>query len=174
MVRYANEVGNCAPLFILTFRLIAPRKLAEAQKFNQQYHRYEDIEAIPDKLRWCRHQRGWMQAEVAEKIGVSGGMYRAIETGAYEYIPYDLVEKLASLYEIDPTDLIDDYGLFIYRGPGQAIRACRERLGLTVREFEERFGISRGMLGKWESERKRVSRKSWEKHFRSVGAEKNI
>lgn len=38
-----------ALLYIHTFRLMAPRKLLEAQLFNKQYGCYEDINNIPDR-----------------------------------------------------------------------------------------------------------------------------
>ena len=50
-----NGETKQSPLFVLSFRLMAPRKLLEAQLFNKQYHSYEDIDNIPDRLRFCRH-----------------------------------------------------------------------------------------------------------------------
>ena len=35
-----------APMYIHSFRLIAPRKLLEAQLFNQQYQNYEDMNKV--------------------------------------------------------------------------------------------------------------------------------
>ena len=55
-------------MYIHSFRLIAPRRLLEAQLFNQQYQNYEDIPNVPDRLRWCRHHMGLMQKEVADLI----------------------------------------------------------------------------------------------------------
>ena len=55
-------------MYIHSFRLIAPRKLLEAQLFNQQYQNYEDIPNVQDRLRWCRHHMGLMQKEVADRI----------------------------------------------------------------------------------------------------------
>ena len=54
-----------ALLYIHTFRLMAPRKLLEAQLFNKQYGSYEDIDNIPDRLRFCRHRLGLMPVKVA-------------------------------------------------------------------------------------------------------------
>ena len=62
-------------MYIHSFRLIAPRKLLEAQLFNQQYQNYEDIPNVQDRLRWCRHHMGLMQKEVAELIGITRGHY---------------------------------------------------------------------------------------------------
>lgn len=70
-----------APMYIHSFRPIAPRKILEAQLFNQQYQNYEDIPNVPDRLRWCRHHMGLMQKEVAELIGISRGHYIDFEVG---------------------------------------------------------------------------------------------
>jgi hypothetical protein len=60
MYQTKNGVVRFAPLFIHSFRLIAPRKLLEAQQFNRRYHSYEEISSVPNRLRWCRYQQGWM------------------------------------------------------------------------------------------------------------------
>jgi ribosome-binding protein aMBF1 (putative translation factor) len=70
-----------APLYIHRFPLCAPRKILEATGFNRQYHRYEEIQSVPDRLRWLRHSRGLMQKEVAAKIGMSHHVYKSIEEG---------------------------------------------------------------------------------------------
>ena len=66
-----NSHVRYAPLYIHSFVLCAPRKILEATQFNQRYRRYEDIQNVPDRLRWLRHSRGLIQTEVAAKIGMS-------------------------------------------------------------------------------------------------------
>ena len=53
----------------------------DATQFNQRYRRYEEIENVPDRLRWCRHSKGLLQAEVAEIVGVTKAVYKDIECG---------------------------------------------------------------------------------------------
>ena len=62
-----------APLLIHSFALCAPRKILEAPMFNQRYRRYEDIQNVPDRLRWLRHSRGLLQVEAAKIAGGAGG-----------------------------------------------------------------------------------------------------
>ena len=50
------------PLYIHSFVLCAPPKIQEAIQFNQRYRRYEEIQNVPDRLRWIRHSRGLLQA----------------------------------------------------------------------------------------------------------------
>ena len=94
-------------MYIHSFRPIAPRKILEAQLFNQQYQNYEDIPNVPDRLRWCRHHMGLMQKEVAELIGISRGHYIDFEVGYVDYYPKEIVDKLAELYGVPVDDLLD-------------------------------------------------------------------
>ena len=84
-----------APVYIHSFRLIAPRRFLEAPLFNQQYQNYEDIQNVPDRLRWCRHHMGLMQKEVAELIGITRGHYIDFEVGYVDHYPKEIVDKLA-------------------------------------------------------------------------------
>lgn len=71
-------------MYIHSFRLIALRRLLEAQLFNQQYQNYEDIKNVPDRLRWCRHHMGLMQKEekkpFARLMGIGPNSLRAWES----------------------------------------------------------------------------------------------
>ena len=98
-------------MYIHSFRLIAPRKLLEAQLFNQQYQNYEDIPNVQDRLRWCRHHMGLMQKEVADLIGITRGHYIDFEVGYVDHYPKEIVDKLAELYQVPVDDLLDDYNV---------------------------------------------------------------
>ena len=100
-------------MYIHSFRLIATRKLLEAQLFNQQYQNYEDISRVPHRLHWCCHHIELMQKEVAELIGISRNHYIDFEVGYLDYYPKEIVDKLAVLYKV-PVDY--NRFLFISRG----------------------------------------------------------
>lgn len=166
MCRTEDNIVRYAPLCIHTFRLIAPRKLLEAQLFNQQYHNYEEIDNVPDRLRWCRHHMGLMQKEVAEQIGITRGHYIDFEVGYVDYYPKEIVDKLAAFYEIPVTDLLNDYNLFLYKGQGKMIREYRESLGLKKKAFAKMIGLDPNLLRAWESDQKRMNIHSWKKYFK--------
>ena len=155
-----------APMYIHSFRPIAPRKILEAQLFNQQYQNYEDIPNVPDRLRWCRHHLGLMQKEVAELIGISRGHYIDFEVGYVDYYPKEIVDKLAELYGVPVDDLLDDYNRFLYKGQGKMIREYRESLGLKKKPFARLMGISPNLLRAWEDHQKRMNINSWNKYFK--------
>ncbi len=157
-----------APMYIHSFRLIAPRKLLEAQLFNQQYQNYEDIHNVPDRLRWCRHHMGLMQKEVAELLGISRNHYIEYEVGYVDYYPKEIMDKLAELYKVPVNDLLDDYNRFLYKGQGKMIREYRESLGMKKKPFARMIHLDPGTLRIWENDEKVMFKKSWEKYFKDI------
>ena len=165
MSRTVDGVSCFAPLCLHTFRLLAPRRLLEAQLFNQKYRRYEDIISVPDRLRWCRHSKGLTQEEVANAVGIYKQSYAKLELEHKETPSLDKMERLAAFFEIPITDLLDDYNLFLYRGQAQQIRSHRERLGMTVPQFAQHHNIHPSYIYKWENGTTVISRKMWELCF---------
>lgn len=155
-----------SPLFVHSFRLMTPRKLLEAQIFNRQYHSYEDIDNIPDRLRFCRHRLGLMQKEVAEVAGISRSTYINLETGNHNSFDKTVADKLAALFDIPVCDLLDDYNRFMALGQGKLIREYRESMKLGKKPFARLLGVSTNLIRAWEGETKQISLKSWEKYFK--------
>lgn len=155
-------------MYIHSFRLIAPRKLLEAQLFNQQYQNYENIPIVQDRLRWCRHHMGLMQKEVAARIGINRGHYMDFEDGYVDCYPKEIVDKLAELYEVPVDDLLDDYNRFLYKGQGRLIQEHRQSLGLGKKAYARLMKIDLKSLRAWESEKKRITKNSWMKYFKGV------
>ena len=161
-----NSIVRYAPLYIHSFVLCAPRKILEATLFNQRYHRYEDIQNVPDRLRWLRHSRGMIQTEVAAKIGMSDHTYKNIEEGITRQIPKEKRDRLAQFYGVLAMDFIDEFTQFIEDGQAIRIQAIRTQTGLTRREFAKQMRIPIRSLEVWENEKKAISYKSWEKYFK--------
>ena len=168
MCKTENGVVRYAPLCIHTFRLIAPRKILEAQSFNKQYRSYSEIENIQDRLRWCRHNMGLMQKEVAEKIGMSQYHYQSLELGLVDYYPKEIVDKLAKLFGIPVNDLMDDYNIFLYNGQGRLISEYREMIGMNLNQFARMLGVDPIMLRNWENDKKRITVNTWKKRFKPI------
>lgn len=152
-----------APLYIHRFPLCAPRKILEA---TSQYHCYEEIQSVPDRLRWLRHSRGLMQKEVAAKIGMSHHVYKSIEEGTTRQISAEMRDRLAQFYDVANEDLIDAFNRFLLDGQANRIRAIRSKTGLSQREFARQMGIPVQSLKDWENEKRVVTYKSWEKYFK--------
>ena len=161
-----NSVVKYTPLFVHSFVLCAPRKILEAARFHQRYHRYEEIDNVPDRLRWCRYSKGLLQAEVAAKVGMPHSVYKAIEEGSTQHMEPEKADQLAQFYGVPVTDFLDEYNHFLYDGQAVRIRAYRESMGLGKKPFARELGIPIRCLQEWESGRKTISRRAWERYFK--------
>ena len=155
-----------APLFIHKCPLITSLRQKNDRQFMGKNREYQQLTTIQDKLRWLRCSKGLLQREVAEKIGVTRAIYSDIESGITQHIPVDAAEKLAQLYGVCVTELMDAYNLFLYNGQAARIQAYRESLGLKRKPFARATGIPIRSLQEWESGKKVISRKSWERYFK--------
>ncbi|MBQ6257059.1 MAG: helix-turn-helix domain-containing protein [Clostridia bacterium] len=155
-----------APLYILSFRVTTTKTISEAFSLNERYRRYEDIDSIPDRLRWRRHELGLLQKEVAAKIGIPRAVYTNLETDEMDVYDPVLMDKLAALYHIPINDLLNDYTRFLQAGQGQVIQALRQFLKMTRSQFAQYLHTDVDNITVWETEKKRISREMWEKHFK--------
>lgn len=155
-----------APLFIHSFPLSAPRKTLEVAQFYQRYRGYEEIQNVPDRLRWCRYSKGLLQAEVAEIAEVTRAVYMDIECGVTQQIPLGMIEKLSDFYDVPLSDFLDEYNRFLYDGQANRILAYRESFGLGKKAFVRKMGIPVRSLQEWECGKKVISQKSWKRYFK--------
>lgn len=154
------------PLCIHTFPIAAPYRIMKEELFCEKYQSYDEIQNVPDRLRWCRLHLDLLQREVAEQIGITKAAYMDMENGAVEYIEKEILDKLAGLYGVPVVDFIDGYHRFIYEGQGRQIQEYRLKLGLDLKKFASLLGTYSSCVRLWESEQKKVSRKTWEKYFK--------
>ena len=76
------------------------------------------------------------------------------------------MEKLAQLYGVPVTELLDDFNLFLYNDQGKQIREIRNRLGLSRKEYAKIIGVHPGSLKKWELNTVRIFKSTWERYFK--------
>ncbi len=157
-----------APLCIHSFRPLHTCKVSDAINFSQRYHNYDEIQNVPDRLRWCRYHMELKQKEVAEQIGISRTLYVSYETGDVDYYPVEIMEKLAQFYHIPTEDLLDDFNSFLYKGQGTTLRAYRESHNLKKKEFARLLNISPKTYSEWEADKKRMFKSTWENHFKHL------
>lgn len=162
-----TDDGNTryAPLYIHTFRLIAPHRSQKALQPGRQYRSYHEIACGPERLRWCREQKGLLQRQVAEYVGLSRQQYMDLENGTAGHCSNEIADKLATLFGVPAFDLLDDYNRFLYEGQSKKIREYRTRLGLGKSAFAKQYHIPARSLSAWESGQKRINRASWEQYF---------
>lgn len=165
MARIVGETVRYAPLIVHSFRLVMPKKLGEAQKFNLKYLQYEDVRTVPERLKWCRYRLGLHQQDVADRAGICRSTYRDMESGDCQRFPLDKLNGLAKLYGVPVDDFIDGYNRFLLNGQGKTILEYRTRLGLGRKAFARELGTAECLVRKWEEEKGQVSRYAWEKYF---------
>ncbi len=166
LCRTQNSHVRYVPLYILSFPLCTPKRILDAQVFFQKYRRYDEIQNIPDRLRWLRHSKGLMQREAAQLAGVSRSVYIDIECGITRRLPGHLILNLSQFYGVPVSDFLDEYNRFLFDGQAQRIRAYRKKLGMGRKPFCRHTGIPLSSLRGWEDGKKEVSFKYWEKYFK--------
>ena len=119
-------------------------------------HRYPTpdlLHTTADKLKWYRLDNGYLQAEIAEIIGIYRSTYIHYEEPSRKFYELDKLQLLADLYRVDIECLLDDYMLFLYRGQSKQLKALRKELGLTQKQFADMVGVPIGSLKHWEHDR---------------------
>lgn len=165
MVQYVSGVVKLAPLFIHTFPLFAPHHLLESEKFNIRFSDPSEITEIADKLRYHRYRKALLQREVADYIGIDRSTYIHYEEYGRDYYPLDNMEKLAILFGVPVTELLDDFNMFLYNDQGKQIREKRLVLHMTQDQYAKVLGIPLGTLKRWEQNRVRMFKSTWKKFF---------
>ena len=158
----------CVPLFIHSFPFALPRSLTEAQKFFYLNPNPERINNTADKLRYYRHKNSLLQKDVADYAGIDRSTYIGYEDGQRDYYPLDKLQKIAELYNIEVSDLLDDYNRFLFEGQGQQIKTLRKGLKLTQSDFCQKLGVPLGNYKKWEQESVRIFKSTWEMLYKCV------
>lgn len=154
-----------SPMYVWKCPLRLPRRFSEVQEFCRSYESKQNP-TTADKLRWYRYQHGLMQSQVAQIMGISESTYKNLENGSSTTVALERMDKLAKYYGVPTEELLDDYGRFLLGGQDWCIRKYRASCSLGQKPFARQMGIPIRCLQDWESGRKVVSLKSWEKYFK--------
>ncbi len=163
MSRHTTETVTYAPLYIHSFRLVQPHTLVEAEKFNIRYTDPSQISSTADKLRWYRYRNGLLQRDVADHASIDRSTYSSYEEIGRDYYPIEKMKKIAELFSVPVTELLDDFNLFLYNGQGRQIKEIRKHRNMTQAEFARRLGVPLGTLKAWEQDRVQIFKSTWEK-----------
>lgn len=168
MVRSLSGNIQFAPLLILHFPLLMPRKMLDAQKFYLRFEGPVQMTEIADKLRWYRYRKALLQKDVADYIGIDPKTYLKYEEYGRDRYPISSMSRLAELYEIPLEELLDAYHLFLLRGQAEQLKTLRESKKLTQKEFAESIGVPLGKYKHWEQGKVQISKSNWKKYFCEV------
>ncbi len=160
---FVQRKHKLLPMYLHSFRFIAPKKVSEAQKFALKFPTADKIKTVADKLRYYRHQKGLYQSDVADYLGIDKGTYIDYENPDRDYYSAEVMEKLADLFCVDVYDLLDDYNKFLYDGQGRNIKELRKHLKITQEDLAEEMNVSLLNVKRWEQNKVRMFKFTWEK-----------
>ncbi len=166
MTRHTLEGVVYAPFYLHSFPLVLPHTLVEAEKFNLRYTDPSQIETTADKLRWYRYRNGLLQRDVADYAGIDRSTYSGYEEVGRDYYPIEQMKRIAELYAISVTALLDEYNTFLYHGQGHQIKTLRQSKGMTQSAFSEHLGMPIGTLKGWEQGKAQISKATWSRLFK--------
>lgn len=79
----------------------------------------------------------------------------------------DVIKQCAEIFKIEADKLLDEYNSFIFRGQGEQVKRKRLETGLSQDEFGKLYGVSKNTVRRWENSSVKMSRKLWERIFKS-------
>lgn len=162
MSRFTNGAVSYAPFYIHSFRLVQPHLTVDAEKFNIRYTDPSQIDNTPERLRWYRYHRGFLQKQVAQYARIDRSTYCSYEDAGRDYYPIENMKRIAELYGISVVALLDEYNLFLYYGQGDQIKELRKMRDMTQKQYAEYLGVPYGTLKQWERDRVQISKRTWE------------
>ena len=161
---FVQRKHKLIPMYLHSFRFIAPKKVSEAQKFALKFPSADKLTTVADKLRYYRHQKGLYQSDVADYLGLERSTYIEYENPDRDYYSAEVMEKLAELFCVDVYDLLDDYNKFLYDGQGKNIKKLREKMNISQEELAKKMNVSLLKVKRWEQSKVRMFKFTW-KHF---------
>ena len=185
-IRCIKSALRC--LFLKTF----PKPLtAEDEKYYLRRHEEGDKKArqilIEYNLRLVAHIAKKYQTtedDMEELISIGTvGLIKAVDTFDHEkasklatYAARCVEKPILSLmrfyvlkrFHIPVDDLLDDYNRFQYKGQGELLRECREKMGLKKKPFARLLHVHPNTYRDWEADKKRMFKITWNKYFRDI------
>ena len=148
-----------------TFSFVTPRQLLESEIFNIRYKKPNDIHTVAERLRYYRHKKALRQKDVAKQIGVSASTYMSYEDVNREHYPIEVLKRIAAFYEVNVTELMDEYHLFLYRGQSLQLKKLINDSKLTQKAVAKKLNVHAKTVAAWESGKVRMSKSMYMKIF---------
>jgi len=165
MVRNVHDVVSYALFFIHRFTFLRPHFLEDGEKFNKICADTLTFASTPEKLRYYRYRKGLLQREVAKAVGIDRTNYSAYEAAMRDYYPPDILQRLAELFEVDISDLLDGYNAFLHNGQAVQLKAHRKSMKLKQSAFATHYGFTLHQIKAWEQGRVRMIKRHWVRIF---------
>lgn len=165
MVRNTNGVITSAPLYIHSFDVLHNPRLMAAETFMNSCSDPSHLMHTGDKLRYYRYSKALLQKEVAAYAGMDVSTYNGYEQKQRDSYPLKTMKKIAEILQVQLTQLLDEYNLFLYHGQAKQIHDLRKSMELTQREFGKLYGVNHRTVDRWEKDKIQMSKTNWVKMF---------
>ena len=169
MGRMVNNGFQYSIMRVLKLNISQPAKTRDVMQLYRKYNSYTDIDNVADRLKWLRQHKGLKQGDVAEMLGITRKIYGKLEWGKCELADkeyFSLLDKLAQLYDVPVTDLLDDYTQFMYKGQSEILSKSRLQTGLNMKKYALSMGMPISNYNDWENGTVLITRKTWEKYLK--------
>lgn len=158
---------NCRTYFSLfhkfSIKFNTLKNHTKVQVFLNNHENPTELTHTADKLKWYRFNNAVSQQTVADYTGLDRSTYIRYESGELDYYPIENLKSIAKLFNVNLTELLDDYNRFLYDGQGNQVRKLRKSMGLTQYQFGNLFNVSSSNVKRWESEKTRISKNTYTK-----------
>ncbi len=132
---------------------------------HHELYKKTKTETIGKIIKKERLVRGWNQAKLAEKLGLSVKQGRYIikdyETRGI-YPPPQISKMLAQIFKIGKTYFYDDYFDFLDKNCFEILKGWRETNRFTQNEAAKTLKVSTATFNRWENGKK-ISRNNYKK-----------
>ncbi len=153
-------------VYVFNFRFVHPHWHTKADMLFYKYPDPSKIPTVAERLQYFRNKKSLLQKDVAKAVGIDRSTYISYENPAHKNYPLNVLEKIADLYDVNITALLDDYNRFLYDGQANQIQSTRKSLGLTQYHFGELYGVSARTVRGWEKDRIQISKKVWKRIYK--------
>ncbi len=153
-------------VYVFNFRFVHPHWHTKADMLFYKYPDPSKIPTVAERLQYYRNKKSMLQKDVAKAVGINRSTYISYENPAHDQYPLHILEKIADLYDVNVTALLDDYNSFLYSGQAEQIKGLRTATGLTQHKFGALFGVSSRTVRGWENDKIMISKRVWERIYK--------
>ena len=161
LYRSQNRRNTYAVIYVHSVLFHLPPRCTIAGRYNLLYKSPEQLDTVPQKLKYYRHKCLLHQEDVAKRVNMSRKRYISFEAERHDYYPIEVLEKLAGFYHIPTENLMDDYHLFLYHEPGKTIRQFRKKKHYTQQQLADLMGVWKSTVRNWEGGRSQITKKNY-------------
>lgn len=136
-----------------------------AERFLRMNPNPEELKRTADKIRYYRYKKGVLIADLASYASLDRKTMSHYECPERKNYSISSLKCIAEYLEVPVTALLDDYTRFIYQGQGRQLKEYRKSHSIRQIDLARQLHVSKTSIQKWESEKKRISKDTFDKLY---------